>query len=350
MGWIPSVLAALAMVGAPADRAAAARPIHLTIAASGDLLIHSPVFDRALADGAGRAYDFRRMLRPLRPIVARADLALCHVETPMGPGPPHGYPVFNTPSSLARAIRATGWDVCDTASNHTLDGGAAGVAGTIRALDRAGVRHTGSAIFRSGARRVVLLRTRGVRVAFLAYSAVSNGQRAPHPWSLNVARTRRIVADARRARRAGAQVVIVNLHWGAEYVGRPSPGQVALARGVLGSGAVTAIVGQHVHVVQTIRSIRGRPVVFGEGNLLSNQTAACCPIGSQDGLIALLRITVRGGHARLARVDYVPTYVRHPDFSVLAGRAVPAASYARAVRAAGRGPTWGPLGGRGPAR
>jgi len=344
VGWLTSVLASLVAAGAASGPPAPPHPVHLTIAASGDLLIHSPVFDRARADGGGRTYDFRRMLRPLRPVIARADLALCHMETPMGPGPPHGYPLFNTPSSLARAIRATGWDVCDTASNHTLDGGAAGVAGTIHALERAGVRHTGSAIFRSGSERVVLLRARGVRVAFLAYSAISNGQRAPHPWSLNVARTRRIVADARRARRAGARVVIVNVHWGTECVRRPSPGQLALARGVLGSGAVTAIVGQHVHVVQAIRSVRGRPVVFGEGNLLSNQSAAAgLPAGSQDGLVALLRITVRGGRARLARVDYVPTYVRHPDFAVLAGRVVPAASYSRTVAAAGRGRTWGPL-------
>jgi hypothetical protein len=46
-------------------------------------------------------------------------------------------------------------------------------------------------------------------------------------------------------------------------------------------------VGQHVHIPQPIRKINGKFVVFGEGNLISNQTSACCPTASQDGLIAL---------------------------------------------------------------
>jgi len=39
-----------------------------------------------------------------------------------------------------------------------------------------------------------------VKVAFLAYTALTNGQRIPHPWSLNMARPPRILRDARRAK------------------------------------------------------------------------------------------------------------------------------------------------------
>ena len=121
----------------------------MTVAATGDFLIHSPVWSRALAYGGGRRYEFRPMLRAIRPVVARADLALCHMETPFSYGPPRGYPSFRTPVGLAAAIRATGWDVCSTASNHTLDAGQAGVNTTLDILDRFGVRHAGS----YGARR-----------------------------------------------------------------------------------------------------------------------------------------------------------------------------------------------------
>jgi poly-gamma-glutamate synthesis protein (capsule biosynthesis protein) len=96
---------------------------------------------------------------------------------------------------------------------------------------------------------------------------------------------------------------------------------------------VTAVVGQHVHVVQPIRWINGKPVVFGEGNLLSNQTAACCAAGSQDGLIALLDLRVGGTGVRAVRVRYLPTYVRHPDFTIEHARG---RSRARTVRIAGR--------------
>ena len=70
--------------------------------------------------------------------------------------------------------------------------------------------------------------------------------------------------------------MIVNLHWGTEYVQPVTPQQRALARRLTRSPAIDAIVGQHAHVVQPIRRVHGKPVVFGEGNLISNQTAACC--------------------------------------------------------------------------
>lgn len=331
-----------------AQRPRRARRTRLTIVASGDLLIHAPIWQRALALGGGTRYDFAPLLRHLRPYVARADLALCQAETPITPAPPSGYPLFNAPPALARAIRATGWDVCGTASNHTLDKGAWGVAATNAELDRAGVRHTGSFAKPEGRRRTLMLRAKGVRVAFLAYTESTNGIPLPHPWSVNLADPERIVADARRARRRGADVVIVNMHWGEEYGHAPSASQLRLADRLTRSPAITAIVGQHAHVVQPIRRVNGKVVVFGEGNLLSNQTAACCPAASQDGLLARLHVVVDGrGRARVPRVDYVPVWVRHPDYAVLPvgealrrGLADPAAlraSYARTVAVAGRG-------------
>lgn len=305
----------------------------LTVAASGDLLIHAPVWQRALANGGGQHYEFRPMLRSIRPLIAGADLALCHLETPLTYGPPRGYPSFRTPAALAGAIHATGWDACSTASNHTLDAGQSGVNTTLGALDRAGVRHAGSYRSRAGARRLTIMKAKGVKVAFLAYTALTNGQAIPHPWTLNRASAGRILRDARRARRSGADAVIVNLHWGAEYRHDPTHPQLSLARRLTRSDAITAVVGQHVHVVQPIGWMHGKPVVFGEGNLLSNQTAACCPASTQDGLIALLDLRVGGSGVRAERVRYLPTYVRHPDFRVVHARG---SSRRRTINVVGR--------------
>jgi poly-gamma-glutamate synthesis protein (capsule biosynthesis protein) len=136
------------------------------------------------------------------------------------------------------------------------------------------------------------------------------------------------------------------MHWGTEYSHQPDAEQRRIAERVMRSRAVTAIVGQHAHVVQPIRRVRGRWVVFGEGNLLSNQTTACCPAASQDGLVALLHVRVDGRRARVERVEYTPTWVRHPDYEVLpVGRALAAgqadretlrASWRRTVAVAGR--------------
>jgi hypothetical protein len=191
-----------------------------------------------------------------------------------------------------------------------------------------------------------MLRANGVKVALLAYTEMTNGRPLPRPWSLNLARPRKVLADARRARRQGAQVVLVNVHWGPpEYTREPARQQQRLVSRLARSRDITAILGQGPHVVWPIRWLRGKPVVLSEGNLISNQTAACCSPAAQDGLIAVLRIAVRGRSARVERADYVPVWVRHPDFTVLpVGRGVrfrlaPAAdllsSYRRTVAVAG---------------
>jgi Bacterial capsule synthesis protein PGA_cap len=286
------------------------------IVASGDLLIHAPVWQRAYRNGGGR-YDFRPMFAAIRPVVRRAALALCHVETPMGAGSPSGYPVFNAPAELARAIAWTGWDACSTASNHAVDKGEYGIETTALALDAARVRHTGSFRSKAEARRPLILRARGLRIAFLSYTYGTNGVPAPHPWSVNFISRARVVADARRARRRSADLVIANFHWGNEYSHELNVQQKTFARYLLRRRIVDVIVGQHAHVVQPIRRIARRFAVFGEGNLLSNQTSACCPAESQDGLIAVIHVRAVGKRATVTGVDYVPTRVRHPDYVVM---------------------------------
>jgi capsule synthesis protein PGA_cap len=300
-------------------RADAGPPVRFSVAASGDLLIHSPVFARALENGGGQKYDFRPMLKQVAPIIKRADLGICHLETPLTRGEPTGEPTFNAPASLATAIKATGWDLCDTASNHSLDAGHDGVEETGKILDAAGVFHTGSYASAAAQRIPLIAKVRGVPVAFLSYVSgeIPGIPPNPNPWSLNRAGPKRILADAREARRRGARVVIVNVHWGKEFESAPTPRQRALARTLTASSDVTAVIGQNAHVVQPIDRAGGKPVVFGEGNLLSNQDEACCTVQSQDGLIALLDFEVRDKTARVTRIRYVPTWVKHPELEVL---------------------------------
>jgi hypothetical protein len=312
------------------------RAVTLTIGVSGDLLPHLPIVARARAHAGGSGYDFRPMLRPIRRWVRSNDLSFCHVETPLTPAAPAGYPVFNSPPALANAIKATGFDACSTASNHSVDRGQAGIDATRRSLDRAGVRHTGTFSTPRQRRRPLLLKARGVKVAWLSYTQHTNGIPLPHGWSVNLALARRIAADAGRARRAGARVVLVNLHWGTEFAHAPDAFQTGLATRLASHHAITAVVGQHAHVVQPIRRVGRLWVVFGEGNLLSNQTAACCPAASQDGMLVRLRIRVGRKRERVRRIAYTPVWVRHPDYAVLHAHGAQRASYHRTVAAVGR--------------
>lgn len=332
--------------------AAAPEPIRFTVAATGDFLIHSPVFERALQYGDGKRYEFGPMFSEVRPYVEEADLAVCHVETPMTSADPLGYPVFNTPPDLARDIAETGWDVCSTASNHSLDQGEDGIAETAKALDRAGIGHTGSFASRADSRKPLIVDVQGVQVALLSYTEMTNGVPLPEPWAVNLAKADEILADARAARKAGAQVVIVNLHAGEEFVAEPSEFQTELARKLAASDDVTAVIGQHVHIVQPIEQVKGKPVIYGEGNLVSNQDIACCPEASQDGLIAELDFVVEDGDARVVDIRYVPVYVSRPDYTVLpvgdalesgqSDAAALRASYERTVDVVGKAPWLSP--------
>jgi poly-gamma-glutamate synthesis protein (capsule biosynthesis protein) len=296
-----------------AGPAAAAVP-SFTVVASGDVLIHAELAAQAAADarGTGAAYDFHLMLAAVKPVVSAADLAICHLETPLAPagGPFAYYPAFSVPPQVAAAVRDTGYDTCSTASNHTLDQGAAGVRRTLDDLDAVGVRHTGSA--RSAAEAAIpdILDVHGVKVAQLSYAYGFNGLSVPsgQPWLANQIDPPAILAAARRARAAGAQVVIISLHWGMEYRHAPTARQRALAHRLLADPAVDLIVGCHAHVTQPFERINGKWVVYGMGNLIARHAQ---PTGANTaGVIALLRFT-RGptGQWRVTRAAYLPTYV-----------------------------------------
>ncbi len=193
-----------------------------------------------------------------------------------------------------------------------------------------------------------MVTVKDVKVAFLAYTEMTNGIPLPHPWSINLAHLAAVKRAARLARERGAQVVIVNFHWGEGYVSEPSAFQRSAADALTRDPDITAIVGQHVHVVQPIQRVNGKLVVFGEGQLLSNQSSACCLVDTEDGMMVFLHLVVRGRRANVASITYVPTWDRRPDYTVipiaigLAGHQAPVdvlrASYYRTTSTVGRIP------------
>ena len=168
-----------------------------------------------------------------------------------------------------------------------------------------------------------------MKVGFVAYTDATNGFTAPHPWSLNTygaadpkAGAKTIIADARAARDAGAEAVIVQIHWGTENSQSPNASQVAVAKKLTEAKVVSVVVGQHPHVVQPIKRINGKFVVFSEGNLVSNQSpSAGLPAATQDGIVALLHFKAVGDRVTVRRVTYAPTWVRLGDYKVLPARA-----------------------------
>lgn len=305
---------------APTPRRSEA-PRRFTIAATGDILVHESLWERAAVLGAasGEAFDFRSMFRRVRDTLAGADLALCHLETPVtADGDLSSYPVFAAPVEITDAIADAGYDSCSTASNHSLDGGAAGIEATLNALDRNGLAHAGTARTRREASRITLLDVEGAQVAHLSYSFGFNGFTPEHDWQGNLIDVERILDDARRARERGSDLTVVSLHWGVEPLTTPTAFQMQVAERLTRSPLVDAIVGHHAHVVQPIERVNGKVVAYGMGNFLSGmRPSEMWPGGVEDGVIVLLRVERRGDAYRVTRARAVPTTVEYGTWRIL---------------------------------
>ncbi|HEX6968391.1 MAG TPA: CapA family protein [Micromonosporaceae bacterium] len=308
--------------GTPAPASSAPPPpppkTQLTVVAAGDLLVHPPLTAQAAADAraAGRTgHDFTRVLAAVRDRVSAADLAICHMETPLAEpdGPFTGYPIFSVPPALADAAAWAGFDTCSTASNHSLDTGMAGIERTLEHLDRVGLRHTGTARSAEEAARPNVIDVSGVKVGHLSYTFSFNGIPLPEgkPWAANLIDPEAIRAAARRARAHGAEIVILSLQWGTEYQNDPDIGQLGLARQLLASPDIDLIIGHHVHVVQPFEKIGNKWVAYGLGNLTTRFPDGS-PENTQDSVIPEFTFTrTDSGRWEVTEVTVLPTFMEY---------------------------------------
>jgi hypothetical protein len=310
----------------PSDGLEPRAPRAFTIAAVGDVLPHPPLVERAVAYGSesGQPYDFRPMFAEVAPVVQAADLAICNMETPLAADqelvrrylgertPAGGAPIFIAPRELGEAMAGAGFDACSTANNHATDAGVQGVLETLEVLDDVGIAASGTGRTPEEAREPAWLEVNGVTVALLS---ATYGVNLPLPagqeWMVEVIDVERILDQARAAREAGAEFVILSLHQGLEYQIDLSDGQRERTGPLLEDGAVDLILGHHAHVVQAIQRLHGRVAVQGLGNILSNQYAGLTGPETQDGVIALLEVTehASGTGFHVSDVSYVPTWV-----------------------------------------
>ena len=366
MGWrrvgrsaIPAVLAvvaAVALAAGPlppveptpvrtiaAPRAIAARAESFTVVATGDVLIHQSGTLVSGAAAAGKAnrtgYDFRGVFSAVAPTIRAADLAVCHLETPVADprGPFTGYPTFDVQPQIVDALKDAGYDTCSTASNHAMDAGFDGLVRTLDTLDAHGIGHTGTSRTQPERQTPHVVDVHGVRVAHLAWTFGLNGIKEPagKPWAVNVFDPRPptvagMLADAAAARRAGADVVIASVHCCTEYRADPTPAQLTIAAALLASPDVDLVIGHHAHVVQPLERINGKWVAYGLGNHVAQQADPA----TDDSVITRFTFT-RGsdGHFTTTAAEAIPTRIQHADDGAAVLPTPPGdASYQRVVR------------------
>jgi poly-gamma-glutamate capsule biosynthesis protein CapA/YwtB (metallophosphatase superfamily) len=306
--------------GAPAAPPAAApssaaAPESFTIVATGDVLIHQ---DRALTAGALQddgSYDFSAVLAPVAPLIRAADLAICHLETPVAPpgGPYRGYPSFAVQPEIVDALAGAGYDLCSTASNHSLDDGTVGLARTLDTLDAAGIGHAGTYRTEADSLQPTIVDVHGIKVGHVAatYGLNGGGPPADRAWEVAVADVPDVdgmLAAAARAKAAGAEVVIASLHCCVEYDNDPTAAQVTAVRTLLASPDIDLVLGHHAHVVQPFEQIAGEWVAYGLGNEIAEHSTRGHP--TEDSVMARFTFT-RGpdGRFTVTEAEAVPLQI-----------------------------------------
>ncbi|MBA3249929.1 MAG: CapA family protein [Geodermatophilaceae bacterium] len=294
-------------------------PEPITLLFTGDMLPSDDLQAQAGRNAGGQGFDFGPMLANVAPLITAADWAICHQETPLSDDNVGlaGYPQFNAPFQLAEAERAAGYDACSTASNHTVDLGMDGIVATLGTLDRAGIRHAGSARSAAEHAQPTVYDVRGVSIGHLSYTYALNGLPSPAPWAVNLIDPGQIRADAATVTAAGAEFVVVSLHFGDEHISTPSAYQEQVVDAVLESPDVDLVVGHHAHVVQPIeRRPDGRWVLFGLGNFLAQQAVYGADLTPphRDGVIVEVSVAAApDGTYGVVQVGYVPTFVAAPS-------------------------------------
>ena len=289
----------------------------ISIVSSGDILLHERLWAQAKADGSDGNWDFYPQLADLEPVISSADLALCHLETPLaelGKGY-EGFPTFNVPPQITDAITKLGFDMCGTASNHSLYQGFSGLRRTIETLDAAGIPHAGTALSAEDASKPLIIDVQtengAVKVGILSYTYGFNGfQRdSDKPWSANLIDTEAIIAEAKKARSLGAEIVIAKMHWGSEYTNKPNDFQTSIAQELADSGQIDLIDGSHSHSVQPITQLGNTPVSYSHGNFVAAQREPTTI--KSEGLVTRWEFKEgESGKFSFSCVEALPTFIR----------------------------------------
>jgi poly-gamma-glutamate capsule biosynthesis protein CapA/YwtB (metallophosphatase superfamily) len=290
-------------------------PRRFSVVMSGDVLIHTGVWESAEADAAARGkdgMDFKPMFASMKPVYESADLAVCHLEVPLAEpdGPFLNYPIFSAPPQVINGLKKVGIDACTTASNHSLDTGFEGLERTLDTLDAKHVPHAGTAQTRKESKTPLILDVAGVKVALLSYTYGTNGIPIPSeaPWSVPLIDPKDIKRDARKARKDGAEVVIVALHHGTEYTTEPDSYQLDVVDKITKSKNIDLVYGHHAHVPQPIDVVNGTWVAYGLGNFVAQQDTAI-PDTYRGVTVKFTLVEQPNGRFEVEKSQFVPTMI-----------------------------------------
>lgn len=248
------------------------------IIATGDVMLGRTVMTKSLDEG-NPSYPFENVKGTL----SEADISFINLENPFYDGCPRHIEGFKFCASLEMVggLTASGIDVISLANNHTRNYGDEGIEDTKRILDENGISYVGFD-------NLVVKEEKGYKFGFLGFDFLTN---SPDEADFDLIRQSNEKVD----------VLIVGVHWGAEYRDEPAEIQRLWAKRMIEDG-VDVIVGHGPHWVQRREEFLGRPVYYSLGNFIFDQMWS---EKTKEGLA--VKFTFRNGE--LIKEEKLPIYM-----------------------------------------
>lgn len=244
-------------------------PKQTTLLFGGDVML-----SRGINDVMRKRNDFLYPFREIQELTAEADIAVVNLEGPISSqGENHGsiYSFRVDPRAIAGLIFA-GIDVVTLANNHTGDYGPEALSETLELLRLANIDVVGAGVKMADARKARFLEGNGLKIAFLGATPLSPSwlTRSDSTPAVAPFDEQMMMEDVVAARKQGADIVAVLLHWGNEYETKHLPSQEEIAHHLVDAGA-TLIIGHHPHVVQEVERYNGGVIAYSLGNFVFDQ-------------------------------------------------------------------------------
>lgn len=288
-----------------------------TLTALGDVLCHNTQYWDAYNKETDE-YDFSYVFNDIKSYTNSGDITIANLETSFA-GKDVGYsnyPTFNSPDSLATALKDIGIDIISTAGNHALDKGFNGLSRTIDVLEENNIEHLGTYKTKEDQKELLIKSVNGLNIAFINYTYGTNGISIPSEkdFCINLIDKTLIQKQIEQAKKLKVDVIVACMHWGTEYQTTANDEQKDLANFLFKNG-VDIIIGNHPHVLQPMEK---RTVTLDDGTVkecfviyaLGNFTADQRETITRDSIILNLTVTKNSdGKLSINNIHYVPIYM-----------------------------------------
>lgn len=243
----------------------------VTLAFAGDVLFYYGFPEQYDAGGIDA------VISPeLRAVLTDADIAMVNHEFCFSTGgeKQDKQYTFRVDPKYVGAFHELGVDIVTLANNHALDYGREALSDTFTTLDDAGIMYAGAGETKERAKELQTIQSGGRTFGFLAASRV-----IPEvSWNVDNAQPglfctyddTQLCAAITEAKQE-CDYVTVYVHWGIERDSMPQDYQVTMARHYIDAGA-DLVIGSHTHCLQGIEFYNGKPILYGMGNFIFNNT------------------------------------------------------------------------------